>query len=142
MPDQVALLQRKPDVAIAGKHQCVRVARGRRWHWKFLYVSVCRIEPANVCVAIARIPDKTIAIDDQVVWMRSVLDSVALELPGLGNEISDVIAALTTKPDPAFIIDIRVARPAAFPWHQPLPDIQRLGRLPCADSKKHRDQQQ
>ena len=141
MPDQVALLQREPDVAIAGKHHRVRITGGRCRHRIFLYLSVGRIEPADVCIAVTGIPDETIAIDDQVVRVGSALDFVALELTGFGNEISDVIAALATKPDPAFIIDIRIARYAAFPWHQPFPDVQRLGRLPCVDSKQHRDKQ-
>jgi hypothetical protein len=88
-----------------------------------------RIETADTPVAVAGIPDHSLRVHVDAVWIGPFLDLIALELLVAGIEPRDVITGLADEPDLAVGRHRRVAG-AAAPFDRPLLEVDIRSLLP------------
>ena len=120
------MLDRKPDVAGGIENQGMRIARAAIRHLELLDAPGCRIELADMSIAVAGVPDQAVGADDQVVRARAPVQVVTAEFAAFGSQVGDIITALADKPYAAALVDVRVARCGFLPRHQPLADVHGL----------------
>src|SRR5690606_13555603 len=71
------------------------------------------VEAADAAVAVARIPDDALIVDDERVGVGALLDLVAAELLRLWIEHGHVVPLLPDEPDLSVGRDVRITRAAA-----------------------------
>ena len=87
--------------------------------------------------AIARVPDRVVLADDQVVWTSALVQIGLLELFALRIERGDVVTRLADEPHDAVAIQVGVARAGVLPGYGPVVDLRIGQRLRGCDAGQY-----
>ena len=119
MSDEIATLNREPDVSCMIEYQRMRITR--RWirHRNLLDLTGFRVQSPDVGLSIAGVPDNPVGVDDQVVRPGAFGEVISPKLAGHDIQGCNIVSALPHEPYGAVCIDIRISRARGLPGYVP-----------------------
>ena len=129
--DEVAALDREPQVVVPTEDQRVGVAGRFVRHPEFLDVAGLRVELADMPDPVPRVEDRAVVVHDQVVRAGAVVEGELLELPGAPVQRGGVVTTLADEPNLAVGRHVWIPRTTPLPGDLPLGDLDLLCLLSC-----------